>query len=735
MLVSLHTFFLVLLALLRPAFAGEDPFRVEALNASIAEGGSGKVTVIVRVPDGFHVYRDMMAVEVVNNGGLTIGSASFPPGEMAPDPASPGSLRELYEADVFVELPVTVPKGVQGTRSTLVNVRYQGCKKTLCYMPGQQDVEATVTVGGNRPGLPGGGPGDEAAKETPVTFAGRTEAGKLVVAADLQGDWHINRALFSVTPVEPGGWTFGEAVVPPGEKTGSEADGTAREDMTHDFDTVLPYSGSGPEELTVDVFYQACKGATLCLMPTTEQIKVKMAPARAEAAAPAPAPAAPAVAPAAAPAEAPPAVATTDSAFTQAASQGIGALLLLCFLAGVGVSFTPCVLPIVPITMGIIGARSAGSRIQAISLAATYVLGQAVVYTSLAVVVAQTGGLFGSWLQSPVLTFGIAGFFVIMGFSMFGFFDVQMPESIVNRLQGGDARSGYVGAAVLGVIGALVAGPCSGPIVASLLVYIGVQGNVWTGMALMFTFSLGMGMIFLVTGAMTGWMPSRGPWMATVKKGMGIFLWLMAVNFASPHLSTNVVALATAAVLLTTGVFSWPNPDDGEDMFTVRLRQLYAIVGVTVGLWLLLASMATQGFILPALKLTGAPVGETATVAGIPWLSDHDSALAQAKAANKPLLIDFTAEWCKACKELEHFTYTDAQVIAAAKDFVPVMIDCTEAGDPEVTKIQAKYGVNGLPTVLVVMPDGSISEKLIGFEPAPEFLARLRRVVPAGAGG
>jgi thiol:disulfide interchange protein DsbD len=560
-------------------------------------------------------------------------------------------------------------------------------------------------------------------------------AGKLLIAADLQGEWHINRALFTVTPVEPGGWTFGEAVVPPGEKTGSEADGTAREDLTTDFEVSLPYSGSGAEELAVDVWYQACKGATLCLMPTTEQIKVKMVPAGAAPTVVETAPAQPAtpITPATEPP--PAAVATTDSAFSQAASQGIGALLLLCFLAGVGVSFTPCVLPIVPITMGIIGARSAGSRLQAISLAGTYVLGQAVVYTSLAVVVAQTGGLFGSWLQSPVLTFGIAGFFVIMGFSMFGFFDVQMPESIVNRLQGTDARSGYVGAAMLGVIGALVAGPCSGPIVASLLVFIGVQGNVVTGMALMFTFSLGMGMIFLVTGALTGWMPARGPWMATVKKGMGIFLWLMAVNFAAPHLSTTVVALATAAVLLSTGVFSWPNPEDGEGIFTVRLRQLYAILGVTVGLWLLVAPMATQGFILPAIQLSSASAGTTQSAPGIPWLNDHDQALAQAKASNKPLLIDFTADWCKACKELEHFTYTDPQVIAASKDFVPVMIDCTEAADPGVKAIQARYGVNGLPTVLMVTPDGTISEKLIGFEAAGEFLGRMRRVVPAGAGG
>lgn len=520
-----------------------------------------------------------------------------------------------------------------------------------------------------------------------------------------------------MTVPEAGGWSFQDAEVPHGVKSGSEADGSAREDLDKDFDVRLPVSGTGPSELKVDVYYQACKGAQLCRMPTTETITVAMASTGASE-------------PVATPPvkEAAAAPKTDNSAFSKAASQGLGALLALCFLAGIGVSFTPCVLPIVPITMGIIGARSAGSRAKAVALAGTYVLGQAVVYTSLAVGVAMTGGIFGSWLQSVWITGAISLFFVGMGFSMFGFFDVQVPSFIANRLQGEGPRGGYFGAAILGMVGALIAGPCSGPIVASLLVYIGVQGNVAEGALLMFTFSLGMGMIFLVTGALAGWLPKRGAWMVTVKKGMGIFLWLMAINFSAPHLSVAVTALSTAAVLLVTGVFSWPHPDDGEGFYTVRLRQLYAVVGVVVGAWLLVATMATEGFILPPLKLSSSASTPAASGPSIQWLRDHDEALAKAKASNKPMIIDFTAEWCAACHEMERETYTDGVVITESENFVTVMIDCTAAADPAIKAIQARYGVTGLPTVVLLDASGVQVDTMVGFVPAEEFVSHLRGV-------
>ncbi len=748
---------LPLTALIGAAQAAEDPFRVETDNLSISEGGAGQLPVYVRVPPGFHVYRDMLSVEVISSDGLTAAPAVFPLGLLTDDPASPGATREMFEQDVRITVPLQAPAGISGRRSVRLLVRYQGCKRSLCYMPGEQELSATITVGGP-PALPGGGmpgvpvdapppPPPPPAEEIAVTFTGGPGApGTLKIHADLQGEWHINRNLFSVTLPSPGGWVAGEAQVPPGVKTGSEADGTAREDLEHDFDVILPLQGSGPDTVAVDVWYQACKGVSLCRMPTTEtiQVSVKGAPAGTPDAGAGASAGAGAAIGAQVQDMAPPAGAkgATDaagikpgsgaaghSAFAAAASQGIGALLLLCFLAGIGVSFTPCVLPVVPLTMGIIGARSAGSRrskLKALSLAATYVLGQAAVYTGLAVVVAMTGGLFGSWLQSPVVTGTIAVFFVAMGFSMFGFFDVQMPGFLQSRLQGGGPKGGYLGAAVLGMIGALLAGPCSGPVVASILVVIGKEGDVVKGAMLMFSFSLGMGMIFLVTGALAGWLPARGAWMVTVKKGMGVLLWLMAIYFSAAHLSVAVTALATAAVLLITGVFAWPDPEEGEDAFTVRLRQLYSVVAGVTGAWLLVGTMATQGFILPPIQLSAG--GAATQKAGIPWLADHDQALAKARESGRPMMIDFTAEWCAACHELEKYTYTDSAVIAESGRFVPLMLDCTDDKDPAIKALQARYGVSGLPTIVFVMPDGTIVKTLIGFIEAPEFLTHMKEV-------
>ena len=749
-------------ALIGAAQAAEDPFRVETDNLSISEGGSGQLPVYVRVPPGFHVYRDMLSVEVISSDGLTASPAVFPLGLLTDDPASPGATREMFEQDVRITVPLQAPAGVSGRRNVRLLVRYQGCKRSLCYMPGEQELTATITVGGTaRPILPGGGPVEGAvpsagiapappAEEIAVTFTGGPGApGTLKIHADLQGEWHINRNYFSVTLPSPGGWVAGEAQVPPGVKTGSEADGTAREDLEHDFDVILPLQGSGPDTVAVDVWYQACKGVSLCRMPTTEtiQVSVKGAPVGAGAGAAIGAQVEDMAPPAGAKGATDAAGiaggtaggtaggnnvksgAAGDSAFDAAASQGVGALLLLCFIAGIGVSFTPCVLPVVPLTMGIIGARSAGSRrsrLKALSLAATYVLGQAAVYTGLAVVVAMTGGLFGSWLQSPVVTGTIALFFVAMGFSMFGFFDVQMPGFLQSRLQGGGPKGGYAGAAVLGMIGALLAGPCSGPVVASILVVIGKEGDVAKGAMLMFSFSLGMGMIFLVTGALAGWLPSRGAWMITVKKGMGVLLWLMAIYFSAAHLSVAVTALATAAVLLVTGVFAWPDPEEGEDAFTVRLRQLYSVVAGVTGAWLLVGTMATQGFILPPIQLSAG--GAATQKAGIPWLADHDQALARARESGRPMMIDFTAEWCAACHELEKYTYTDSAVIAESGRFVPLMLDCTDDKDPAIKALQARYGVSGLPTIVFVMPDGTIVKTLIGFIEAPEFLTHMKEV-------
>ena len=414
-----------------------------------------------------------------------------------------------------------------------------------------------------------------------------------------------------------------------------------------------------------------------------------------------------------------------------AAEKGAIWLVLFTFGAGFLVSLTPCVLPMIPITMGIIGAQSSDNRLQGFLLSMTYVAGLATVYTVLGVSAAMAGSIFGGWMQSIWVVGGISTFFVAMGFAMFGFFDLGVPASIQTKL-GQKGGAGFVGAFVVGAVGAVVAGPCSGPVIASLMVLIGQQGQLALGAALMVAFSLGMGVLFLIAGTFSGALFRPGVWMDTVKKSFGVLMWLGAIYFVSAHLSDTVVALLTAFVLLSTAVFGWPADEEMDGAFLARAKKLYCVVGGLIGAYLLVGLLVTRGFILPPLSLN---VGGGAVEQGphLAWEDDEPAALARAADQGKPLIIDFTAEWCAACKELEHFTYTDPSVIALSESFVPLMIDATTGDDPVVKSLLDKYDVKGLPTVLFLKPDGTVLSDLtlVGFEPATDFLPRMERALKA----
>lgn len=690
------------------ALAVENPVHAEVADTTVAPGANGAIRVTVVVPTGHMVYADHFTLAVTDDGALTSGPASLPPGEMKPDPANAAANREVFEDDILIDVPVIAPSDGSGDVPVQLHVVTQACKVGLCFPPKEEDLTAIVHISG---------------EEVPVAFSGKPgKPGEIVVHADLHGEWHINKAFVGVTvPAAADGsrsaYALGELQLPAGVKSGSPADGTEREDLDQDFDIVVPVTGpAGEARLTVDVAYQACKGVALCKMPTSESVVVPVNIGGAEPVDTAPT--APVVVASAAPTPA------AAGGFAAAAAQGTFSLLILCFAAGVGVSFTPCVLPMVPITMGLIGARGAGSRFTAVSLAFAYVIGQALVYTALGVAAGMTGALFGSAMQSPWLVGGIAGFFVIMGAGMFGFFDLQVPSAVQSRISGFDKRGGYVVAFIFGMIGAVLAGPCSGPVVFAILGVIATGGKVLFGASLMFAFAFGMGMIFLVTGAATGWLPQRGAWMMVVKKSFGIVMWLGAIFYAKSLLTDVQVALATSGVLLSTAVFGWPDPNDGEGFFTVRARQLYAIVGVLVGGYLLVGTLLTEGFILPPLQL-----GSARAVSGpsIPWVRTEAEGLAAATASGKPLMIDFTAEWCAACHEMEKLTYTNADVITSADGFVPVMIDCTAKADPVIQALQKKYGVTGLPTVVFAKADGTILNMTVGFVEAQAFVGEMKK--------
>ncbi len=708
---------------LAQAPAAEDPFRVEIAGADLPAGGAGQLEVILVVPEDHHVYRDMIEVRMDDPQGFVPGELDLPLGVLEPDPAFPEKKREMYHETVTMVLAVTAPAGIStGEHELDVQVRYQGCRGGLCYLPREQSVPVTLTVVAGQAPSHGVDLAEFGARPTltdddPVGVRVLAGAGEVRVGFFQAEGWHVNQTMTFIELKEGAPVQAGAATFPPAHAFTDPNTGMERQEIGGDFLATLALTGpAGTHQVPVTVGYQACK-ANLCLMPRDENFTLEISlggepQAQATVARPQ------------AEAAGGSSTAGQGNTFEQMRVKGLFWLVLFVFGAGFLVSLTPCVLPMIPITIGIIGARASGSRMKAFSLSLTYVAGLALVYTALGITAALTGSLFGGWMQNIWVVGSVSAFFAAMGLAMFGIFDVAMPSGVSTKLnQMGGA--GYAGAFVVGMVGAVVAGPCSGPVVVSLMVLVGAGGELMLGVALMLAFSLGMGVLFLVAGIFSSALLRPGPWMESVKRIFGVIMLLGAIYFIHAHLPDWATALLTAAVLLSTAIFGWPR--DGSEGFVVeRATKLYAVVAGLVGAWLLLGLMATHGFILPPLQLSSGS-GAGAQGPHIEWLSDEPTAVQQAQAGSKPLIIDFTAEWCAACQELEHFTYSDATVIARAESFVPVMFDATDSKDPQVEAMLEKYDVKGLPTVVFVLPDGTTMDDLTvtGFVNAEDFLGRM----------
>lgn len=413
---------------------------------------------------------------------------------------------------------------------------------------------------------------------------------------------------------------------------------------------------------------------------------------------------------------------SAESRVHAAAERGLLWLLVLAFGAGVATSFTPCVYPMIPITISIIGARSAGRRSKGFSLSLLYVLGIALTYSILGTTAALTGSLFGSVLQNTWVLVGVALVFAVMGMSMFGAFELQVPSAFagrMNRVQG----SGYPGAFLLGLVAGIVASPCIGPVLVAMLAYVAASGSALLGFSLFFTFALGLGVLFIVLGTFTGMLanlPKSGGWMTRVKIGFGLLFLGLALYYVHPILPHGRALWAVGAGLLALGVgFGALRAIQETEPASRRWRKATGRALLVAGLY----AAAVPFWAEHSAK----------AVAGPAWLTSEAEGMQRAAREGKPMLVDFSAAWCGACKELEHFTFSDPRVIDAAARFVPVRIDATTR-TPEVANLMQKYGIRGLPWVAFVTPEGDILHDLTvtGFIDADAMLARMARAVPGG---
>ena len=396
---------------------------------------------------------------------------------------------------------------------------------------------------------------------------------------------------------------------------------------------------------------------------------------------------------------------------------------LLVFAGGILTSLTPCVYPLIPITVSVFGANESAGFLKSFLLSVVYVLGIVVTYSILGVAVASTGAVFGQIMANPWVVGFISLILVSLGLSMFGVFEIRLPYSVQNRLNtvGG---TGFAGAFAMGTVAGVIAAPCTGPALAVVLTYIATTGSLFLGFWLMFTYALGMGLLFIGIGTFSGLLsalPRSGGWMYILENVFGI-------------------AIITMALYFLKDVF--PPLQD----FLQNSLPFFAVAGglVLIGVWLGKLTERFSGISLPmkfrkACGLLLAVLGAYMFVGGIQqpagphldWVYDEAQGLEIAKREDKLVMLDFYASWCAACKELDHQTYADPEVAAKLANYVNIKLDFTRSSETT-EALTEKYQIPGLPVVIFMDAEGTVLKRFTGFVDAEKMLGILDEVEGRG---
>jgi thiol:disulfide interchange protein DsbD len=412
-------------------------------------------------------------------------------------------------------------------------------------------------------------------------------------------------------------------------------------------------------------------------------------------------------------------------------------LLIASFFGfGLLLSFTPCVLPMVPILSGIIvGQGHKVTRTHGLLLSGSYVLGMALTYALAGIAAGLSGAMLAAALQNPWVLGAFAAVFVALALSMFGFYELQLPSSLQSKLAGASERmhgGHYAGVFGMGVLSALIVGPCVAAPLAGALLYISQSGNAALGGGALFAMALGMGLPLLVVGASAGaLLPKAGPWMETVKRFFGVMLLAVAIYLLSPVLPVPAQMLAWSTLLILTAIHLRaldPLPPHAQGF--ARFSKGIGVIALLAGAAFLVGALSGGRDVLQPLSgLRGSTAG--AAVAGAPAGFQRVSSNAEldaaiAAAAGKTVMLDFYADWCVSCKEMERYTFTDPAVQSRLAGMVKIQADVT-TGTPEHRALLQRFRLFGPPGIVFFDPAGREIQglRVIGFQAADRFAGVL----------
>jgi thiol:disulfide interchange protein DsbD len=654
--------------------------------------------------------------------GVTVGEPVYPKGEIHKDDYF--GEQEVFRGAFKVTAPLS---GAKPGDTFALKLKWQGCADAgLCYPPSVWDanvkVAAATTANKVFARVEAAQETDEEFLDPEVAFVVTSEA---LSTSTVRINWRIAEGYYlykqriSLEPADVAR-PVGALVLPKGEAHHDEYFGDQevyRSSLDGTF-SVPP----GAKSVDVKVSYQGCADAGLCYPPITKVLSVSLEGA---------------------PASPVNAAATTssggyeseqDSWTRRIAQWPLYLVLLSAFAAGLGLAFTPCVLPMVPILSGIIaGGGASTSTLRSFMLSVSYVLGMALTYTGAGVAAAAIGnGLnLNATFNQPWIIMVFSGLFVVLAASMFGFFTIEMPSFIQTRISemSGKQQAGtFVGVGVMGMLSALIVSACVAPPIIGVLTYISQTGNIARGAGVLFIMTIGMGTPLLVVGASGGkLLPRAGAWMETVKNIFGVLFLAVAVWMLSRILPGWAAMILWAVPAFALAWILWRAYFKSPPM-----RHLAQAVSVIAGLY-------------AVTLLVGAALGGTNPLAPIPQLAgkvehlpfkrfktvaDLEREVAAASAAGKPVMVDFYADWCVSCIEMEHKSFSEPEVRAALDNFVLLQADVT-ANDEEDRKLYVHFGIVGPPTIAFYGVDGVERRnfRVVGYMKAAEFAAVVRQAV------